>query len=206
MIYIVNFPFCNFHSIQRYFLANNLEFCILEPDTAFNRDDFVVLPGVGTFKEGSLYLQQTGLYDSIKKHSLAGGFLLGICLGMQLLLSSSDESLGFHGLNIFPGNCLRIPSTPNFRVPHIGWNSLSIQNLHPILPCSSDSRTLPSDFYFVHSYYCNPSNSSTIVASFSHPLGDIPAIISYQNTVGIQFHPEKSGNAGYKLLDSFFSL
>ena len=127
MIYIVNFPFCNFHSIQRYFIAKNLEFCILEHNTTFNRNDIVVLPGVGTFKEGSTYLQQTGLYDSIRDHSLAGGFLLGICLGMQLLLSSSDESIGFHGLNIFPGNCLRIPSTPNFRVPHIGWNSLSIQ-------------------------------------------------------------------------------
>ena len=91
MIYIVNFPFCNFHSIQRYFITKNLEFCILEHNTSFNRNDIVVLPGVGTFKEGSSSLQQTGLYDSIRDHSLAGGFLLGICLGMQLLLSSSDE-------------------------------------------------------------------------------------------------------------------
>ena len=113
-------------------------------------------------------------------------------------------SIGFHGLNIFPGNCLRIPSTPDFRVPHIGWNSLSIQKPHPILPFSSDLCSLPSDFYFVHSY-CNPSSSNTTVASFSHPLGGIPAIIAYKNTVGIQFHPEKSGNAGYTLLDNYFA-
>ena len=123
---------------------------------------------------------------------------------MQLLLSSSDESPGVDGLDIFTGSCSLLPSAPTFRVPHIGWNSLIPHNPHPILSGYLDDTKTPSDYYFVHSFYCKPSDPSSILASFHHPFGDIPAIIGQSNTVGIQFHPEKSGDAGYKLLDNFF--
>lgn len=204
MIYLVNFPFCNFHSIQRYFLTRKLDFTVLDPRTFLNPSDIVVLPGVGTFREGSTYLNQTGLFNSIKHHADSGGFLLGICLGMQLLLSSSDESPGVDGLNIFTGSCSLLPSTHSFRVPHIGWNSLIPIKPHQLISGHLADPKCSSDFYFVHSYYCKPTDSSSVIASFHHPSGDIPAIIAQSNTYGLQFHPEKSGNAGYKLLDNIF--
>ena len=133
MIFIVNFPFCNFHSLQRYFLVRDLDFTVIDQPASFCPADFVVLPGVGTFKEGANFLRESGLDVSIKDHVSSDGHLLGICLGMQLLLSSSDESPGFNGLDIFPGNCTLIPPASDFPVPHMGGNTLTIEKHQDLL-------------------------------------------------------------------------
>jgi len=149
------------------------------------------------------YLWATGLTSTILEHANAGGRIIGICLGMQILLNSSSESMGIEGLGLIPGVCERIPIAPSFSVPHIGWNSL-------VMPEFLDSITVQtvipldfvdSDFYFVHSYFAKPLIADATIASFKHPSGLLAAAIGHGNVIGFQFHPEKSGSAGYALLN-----
>lgn len=205
MISIINFPFCNYHSVVRYFIQKNIDYVEVNGYKNFNKNDFVILPGVGTFEEGAKFLRMTGLDNSIKKHANSGGPLLGICLGMQLLLTQSEESPGIIGLDIIPGDCKKLRNTQKFRLPHLGWNSLEISNKHHSFSNLEDANKSKCDFYFVHSYYCKPDNRAYTIASFSHPDGEIPAVIAKDNTIGCQFHPEKSGDCGYQFLDNIIN-
>lgn len=203
VIQVVNFPFCNFYSLERYLRVSSHAYQVLSGVESPSVSDIIVLPGVGTFRQGMDYLLETGLASMILKHASAGGRVVGICLGMQMLLNSSSESPGVEGLGLIPGVCERIPAAPSFSVPHIGWNSLIRADfLH-----SSVSRLFMlsgvscSDYYFVHSYVAKPTAADAIIASFEHPSGQLAAAIGFGNVIGFQFHPEKSGSAGYALLN-----
>ena len=200
MIYVVNFPFCNFYSLRRYLRVNNLGFKELTKSVIPLVDDVIILPGVGTFEQGINFVHQEEIFSLIYNHGFNNGFVLGICLGMQMLLTSSDESPGIYGLNLIPGECKVIPESTTFQVPHIGWNELVCSMK---LSSSFHQKFLSdADFYFVHSYHAICASDTSIVSSFRHPSGHLAASIRFKNVFGFQFHPEKSGPAGYKLLNS----
>jgi glutamine amidotransferase len=207
-IKVVNFPFCNYYSLERYL---RLRGHVYEPLTCFDSlssDDTIILPGVGTFGQGMRHLLSMGLSPLIQEHARSNGRVIGICLGMQLLLESSSESPGVEGLGIISGRCERIPGSPSFSVPHIGWNSLLLPaSLHSaVSQLGKPLGTSFADFYFVHSYVAKPSIPSAEIASFQHPSGQLAASVAHQSVVGFQFHPEKSGSSGYALLDHVLAL
>ena len=137
----------------------------------------------------------------------SGGKIIGICLGMQLLLTESDESPGVQGLSIIEGKCSRLLPTSSFAVPHIGWNSLvfnpqctdALSFIHNDKISSSESK----DFYFVHSFVARTSSNYHQMFYFEHPDFRQTAGVCKGNVVGFQFHPEKSGPSGYALLNQF---
>ena len=205
MIYVINFPFCNFFSLERYLRVRGKAYQILTLEDHLSSADHVILPGVGTFEQAMSYLSDKQLAPLLWAHVDRGGGLLGICLGMQILFEYSEESPGVSGLGLLSGGCVSIPSAPGFRVPHIGWNHLVSppkQNSHSalfdVLPPNECSH---SDYYFVHSYVVQPSDVSVISACFQHPAGPLCASVAACNVSGVQFHPEKSGPDGYALLD-----
>ena len=203
MIYVVNFPFCNFYSLQRYLRVNNLSYLELNSSTSLDVSDTVILPGVGTFKKGIDFLRNESLFSTIVNHALANGTVIGICLGMQMLLETSEESPGVTGLNLISGSCQLIPDSPSFQVPHIGWNELNYTEYSDSIFLGSTSNLIsPSDFYFVHSFHAAFVPKEFITSTFSHPSGPLVSSIRKDNIIGFQFHPEKSGQAGYKLLNT----
>ena len=205
MIYVVNFPFCNFFSLERYLRVRGHAYQTLSLGVQLSSADHVILPGVGTFEQAMSYLNDQQLAPLLRSHVDRGGALLGICLGMQILFEFSEESHGVSGLGLLSGGCVPIPPAPGFRVPHIGWNHLvsppkesSHSALFDFLPSNECSH---SDYYFVHSYVVQPSDASVISTCFSHPAGPLCASVGASNVSGVQFHPEKSGPDGYALLD-----
>jgi glutamine amidotransferase len=209
MIYIVNFPFCNFFSLERYLRVRNKPYQILTFSDKPSSADHVILPGVGTYGQAMSYLNDQHLVPALQAHVDRGVKLLGICLGMQLLFGFSQESPGVKGLSLLSGGCVPIPPAPGFRVPHIGWNQLVAPEGENSQSClydfSATSGCSSSDYYFVHSYVVRPTNKSVISACFQHPSGPLCASVSYQNITGVQFHPEKSGVDGYTLLDGLLA-
>ena len=205
MIYIVNFPFCNFFSLERYLRFRYKPYQILALEDQLSSTDHVILPGVGTYEQAMSYLSDQHLVPALQAHVDRGGRLLGICLGMQLLFGFSQESPGVQGLSLLSGGCVPIPPAPDFRVPHIGWNQLVAPAGENSQSCfydfSASSGCSRSDYYFVHSYVVEPTNNSVISACFQHPSGPLCASVACQNVTGVQFHPEKSGADGYALLD-----
>jgi glutamine amidotransferase len=205
---IINFPFCNFYSFQRYLRERSISFSILsETNPPKDLNEFIVIPGVGTFGQAMEYLEQKNLVSLIKSHSEKGGNILGICLGMQLLFESSSESPGVKGLGIIKGECLPIKKCKNFQVPHIGWNEIKASKNYTffqnIINVNLESII---DFYFVHSYVAYPKNDDIITATFEYPLNQLCASVKFKNVLGFQFHPEKSGIGGYKLLDNVLKI
>ncbi len=180
---------------------------IFSPDEILDAE-LLVLPGVGAFEDGMNGLKQRNLIDALIKYATSGKPLLGICLGMQLLMSESEE-FGIHkGLNLIPGRVIRFsdPHTSkekNYHVPQIGWNG--------IFPFNSNGwdnsilSGLPSNtlVYFVHSYYVVPNNPQHILAETQYGGQDFCSVLKKGNIYGCQFHPEKSGEVGLKILDSF---
>ena len=201
-IKIVDFPFCNANAIHRYASTRNIAITPLTPNDNPKDDEILFIPGVGKFHQAIDYLQQQNLNPVIHEY-LNKNISIGICLGMQILLLGSDESPDSKGLGFFEGFCRKIPSSPLFRIPHVGWNSL-VPNLEcPNIFSSDNIEYSHRDYYFVHSYYCNLNDPSLVSSSFRHPESNLlTASLEYENRVfGFQFHPEKSGKAGYNLLD-----
>jgi len=174
--------------------------------------DQIVLPGVGSFGAGMAELKLRGLDAALHERASDGVPLLGICLGMQMLFSYSDEGGGHRGLDLIPGSVVRIPSEDSGdrpasrtrKVPHVGWGQLHSPSgrsdwAHSCLRSSDDG-----DFcYFVHSYMAIPDNSDTIIAYTNYRGVVLNAAIRHNNLTGLQFHPERSGAVGLRILENF---
>lgn len=160
--------------------------------------DAVVVPGVGSFGDCAANLRATGLWDPLREWIDSGRPYLGICLGYQLLFDSSEESPGVNGLGVLPGTVIRF-SDPGLKVPHMGWNSLSGMR-GPLF------QGLPEDtsFYFVHSYFPVPGDSTTVSSTCDYG-SPFAASISQGALHATQFHPEKSQEAGLAVLGNFLS-
>ncbi|MBI5670884.1 MAG: imidazole glycerol phosphate synthase subunit HisH [Chloroflexi bacterium] len=163
--------------------------------------DQIILPGVGAFGAGMLQLRRRGLAQPVKDAVYGGVPYLGICLGMQFLFEFSDE-MGMHeGLGLLPGYVTRFPDDMGLKVPHMGWNQLSIQRPSPLLDGIE-----PEDYaYFVHSYYCVPARAedTLLTADYGFPFA---AAVQRGNLYGVQFHPEKSQRLGLQILTNFLKV
>lgn len=161
------------------------------------RSDAVVLPGVGAFGDAISELKKISgaIYGAVD----AGIPLLGVCLGMQLLMSQSEEDGPIEGLNLISGDVVKLPNT--VKIPHMGWNSIKIKRPSPLMKGVKDG-----DFvYFVHSYYANVRNPNTVIATTEYGT-EFSAVISKGDVFGTQFHPEKSGDVGLRILRNFISI
>lgn len=158
----------------------------------------LILPGVGSFSEGMFRLNETDLVSEIYNYVLSGRPLLGICLGMQLLANEGSEGKLTKGLGLIEGKVDVINVKKEFRLPHIGWNTLNKTTNHPIL-----NGIKPNvDFYFVHSYAFKEKNIENRIGTTHHGV-EFTSFVAKNNVVGVQFHPEKSQKNGLKLIDNF---
>lgn len=160
--------------------------------------DKIVFPGVGAMRDCILGMQDAGI-DEVIKHAAFNKPVLAICVGMQALLQQSEENGGSNALGIFEGTVKRFPDIDQLKVPHMGWNQVH-QNEpdHPMWKDISQG----SRFYFVHSFYVEPKDTSTVAATCNYGL-DFCAAIHKENLFATQFHPEKSHTAGLQLLKNF---
>ena len=170
------------------------------PETLKNADK-VILPGVGSFGQAMENLHRYELVPVIQDMIKEGKPFLGICLGLQLLFESSEETPGVEGLGILKGKILKIPPSPGLKIPHMGWNSLQLQNNGRLY------RNIPQDtyVYFVHSYYLQ-AREPEIVKAVTEYSTEIHASVEKDNVFACQFHPEKSGKYGLEILKNFAEL
>ncbi len=156
----------------------------------------VILPGVGHFRAAMETLSQSGQAAWVAAFAKSGKPILGICLGAQLLLESSEEAPGVVGIGLIPG---RVRKLTGETIPHMGWNRVRSNGSHPIL--ESDEQA--PHFYFAHSYVCEPGDPDASLAVTDRGTDDVCVAVGCENVVGVQFHPEKSGVAGLSLLERF---
>ncbi len=160
----------------------------------------IVFPGVGAAGAAMTNLHQLKLIEPIKKQVAAGVPFLGICLGMQILFNKSEENDGTPGLSLLDGEVKRfIPPSNDIKIPHMGWNNVKITRQHPLLEGIEDR----SEFYFVHSYYPITTVTETIYGITDYSGVKFTSIVGKNNVLATQFHPEKSGRIGLKLLANF---
>ena len=160
--------------------------------------DAVVLPGVGAFGDCMRKLRERGLDESCREVFDAGTPFLGVCVALQIVFDASEETPGVAGLGLMPGNVVRFESE-ELKIPHIGWNELSLTREHPIL-VGLDGEA----FYFVHSYYPEPTEPADLVAEAEYGTR-FCAAAGRENLLAVQFHPEKSSRAGLKLYENFLT-
>jgi len=201
MIAIIDYDAGNLKSVVNALSYIGQEAVITRDGDVLMSADKVILPGVGNFGDAMKKLQHYRLVDLIKEIAERKIPLLGICLGMQLLFERSDESTGVAGLSLLKGEIVRIPDNSGLKIPHMGWNSLSInpdKRLYKGIPDGSY-------VYFVHSYYLKAENESDVAATTYYGT-PIHASVEKDNIFGCQFHPEKSGDVGLAILKNFASL
>jgi glutamine amidotransferase len=160
--------------------------------------DRMILPGVGSFATAATILHETGLAEAVRSRAGAGVPLLGICLGMQLLMSHGDEGGGADGLGLIPGRVERLRLVGAERLPHVGWNEV-VPTVDSPLFRGVDAGT---DFYFVHSYCVLPADPNDRMATTPYG-GGFASVVGRDRVVGVQFHPEKSHGAGLTMLRNF---
>ena len=161
----------------------------------------VILPGVGSFGDAMERLNQYGLPDVIRRTVSGNKPFLGICLGLQLLFEESEESPGVPGLGILKGKILKIPQTEGLKIPHMGWNSLNLKPDSRLFAGIRDQEYV----YFVHSYYLKAQKESQVAATTWYGT-EIHAAVEAGNVFACQFHPEKSGDTGLRILKNFLEV
>ncbi len=185
----------NIHSVTKALESLEQEIILIKNKDQINHCKALILPGVGSFRPAINNLRNTDLIVDIKNWIKSGKSFLGICLGLQLLFESSDEG-AINGLGIVKGQIKKIPQLSDQRIPHVGWCQLH--------PKSSNSLIKEDELdywvYFVHSYHAVPLNTNLITANVSYGSEKITAMIEQDNLLACQFHPEKSGKTGEKLL------
>jgi len=201
MIAIIDYDAGNLKSVEKALLYLG-EDCIItrNKDEIYNADK-VILPGVGAFGDAMDKLDSFGMTEVARKTALDGKPILGICLGLQLMFESSDEMPGVKGLGILKGRILAIPPADGFKIPHMGWNSISIRKGSRLFKDMPDNPYV----YFVHSYYLKADFEEDVAATTEY-ITHIHAAVEHSNIFACQFHPEKSGDTGLKILENFYNL
>lgn len=201
MIAIVDYDAGNLKSVEKALKLLGEEVTVTRESSVLLSADRVILPGVGAFGEAMANLRKFGLDETLRQVAAQGTPLMGICLGMQLLFESGEETPDVEGLKILPGKILRIPAAPGLKIPHMGWNSIHIT------PGSRLFAGLPEGayVYFVHSYYLKAGTEDIVAASTEYGT-HIHAAVESKNVCGCQFHPEKSSSVGLQILKNFASM
>lgn len=198
MIAIIDYGMGNLRSVEKGFLKAGISASVVNSAGAVENARGIVLPGVGAFRDCVRNLETLGLREVILSSIKKGKPFLGICLGLQVLFTESEEFGKSPGFNVFPGNVLRFPESKELKVPHMGWNTLNMKKRPPIFEGIPEE----ASFYFVHSYYVSPSDSSIIAATTDYGL-EFTSMIWKDNVFATQFHPEKSQAMGLRILKSF---
>lgn len=201
MTTIIDYDAGNLRSVEKALQALGEETAVTRDGDAILAADRVILPGVGSFGDAMGRLHQYGLTEVIRRSVEKGTPFLGICLGLQLLFESSEESEGVAGLGLLKGRILRIPDREGLKIPHMGWNSLKIRPGARLFAGIGDGAYV----YFVHSYYLKAEDESQVAASTEYGT-HIHASVEKGNIFACQFHPEKSGEVGLKILRNFISI
>ena len=201
MIGIIDYDAGNIKSVEKALQYLGQETVVSRDPQVLLKADKVILPGVGSFGDAMNNLNKFGLVPVIKEITEKRTPFLGICLGLQLLFESSDETPGVEGLGILKGKIVKIPPAPGLKIPHMGWNSLQLQNNGRLY------RNIPQDtyVYFVHSYYLQ-AREPEIVKAVTEYSTEIHASVEKDNVFACQFHPEKSGKYGLEILKNFAEL
>lgn len=194
-VVIIDYGMGNLHSVTKAMEAVGANVMVSSDIKVIAGAEKIILPGVGAFGDCMNNLQQTELIPVIMEHIKKGKGFLGICLGMQLLFEKSEESPGVNGLGIFKGEVKKLPTS--LKIPHMGWNRLISNNNSSIVDAAADEYV-----YFVHSYHAEPEDSAIITATCNYGAS-ITAAVGKDNVQALQFHPEKSGSAGLRMLKAF---
>lgn len=201
MVAIIDYDAGNIKSVEKAMALLGQQVEVTREPELIRSADKVILPGVGSFGDAMGKIRQYGLDEVIRQVVEKGIPFLGICLGLQLLFERSDEAPGVNGLGILKGEILRIPDTPGLKIPHIGWNSLEFPREGRLF------RGLPEEsyVYFVHSYYLKAADEKIVTAATEYGV-KIHASVEKDRVFACQFHPEKSGDAGLRILQNFVEL
>ena len=201
MIAIIHYDAGNLKSVEKALIHLGYECIITRDAKEILEADRVILPGVGAFGDAMAKLRKYGLVDIIKQVVEKNTPFMGICLGLQLMFEKSDEAPGVEGLGILPGKIVAIPPKEGYKIPHMGWNSISINKKSRLFKDIPEQ----SYVYFVHSYYLEAENEEDVAATTDY-VANIHASVERGNIFACQFHPEKSGDVGLKILKNFCEL
>ncbi|MEI8185064.1 MAG: imidazole glycerol phosphate synthase subunit HisH [Chlorobiaceae bacterium] len=198
MVFIADYGAGNLRSVLKAFDYLGIKAVVSSDPAKLEGYKKVILPGVGAFGHAIDTLNASGFTQAIAEHVDKGGHLLGICLGMQLLLTDSEEMGEHKGMNLIPGHVLHFKSDTE-KIPQIGWNSVDQQKESILFHGIPDH----SFFYFVHSYYCKPQSHDAIAATTWYAGKNFCSAIEKNGIFAVQFHPEKSSDAGLQILKNF---
>ena len=201
MIAIIDYGAGNIQSVSKALAHIGCEAFITKDKDKILKADGAVLPGVGSFGDTMDNMIEYGIKDTVIEYAKSGKPFLGICLGLQLLFPKSEESPDAEGLGIFDGSITKIPSGEGLKIPHIGWNSLDIKKNDGLFKGIGKNPYV----YFVHSYFLNASDKSIVSAQTEYGV-TIDAAVEKGNIFATQFHPEKSGETGLKILRNFADI
>ena len=202
MVTIIDYDAGNLHSVENALRRLGEESVVTRDEKVILSSDRVILPGVGAFGDAMRLLESYGLTDVIRETVKREIPLLGICLGMQLFFEESEESPGVEGLGLLKGKLRRIPDeNGTLKVPHMGWNDLRFPNRGSLFEGVEEG----SFVYFVHSYYLRAEDPGVVTARTTYGV-DIDASVQQGTLCGCQFHPEKSGDVGLRILENFLRM
>ena len=202
MIAIVDYGVGNLFSLRSSLERVGAETVVTSDKAVISAADKIILPGVGAFEDAARKLKATGLDETVKAQAKAGKPLMGICLGMQMLFERSYEYGCHEGLGLLQGSVVPLQGyvDKGLKIPHIGWNALRISRENPLLKYCKDGECV----YFVHSYYASDCQDS-VIATVEYGK-EVTAAVAKDNVMGCQFHPEKSGEVGLRILRAFCEL
>lgn len=188
----------NLHSVSKAVERLGYQAKVTSNEAEILAAEGAILPGVGAFADAMHRLTETGLNDTILRYAKTGKPLLGICLGMQLLFTQSEEHGIHQGLNLLQGEVIRFKG--DYKIPHMGWNELSFHQRSPLFHDLKEGHV-----YFVHSFHARAMNPSDVLAVTEYHQ-EVIAIVGKDQIYGMQFHPEKSGSLGMQLLHNFLNI
>ena len=201
MIAIIDYDAGNLKSVEKALILLGEDIVVTRDHDTIMKADKAILPGVGSFGDAMNKLNEYNLVDTIHEFVQTKKPFLGICLGLQLMFDSSDETPDVKGLSLLPGKIVRIPQVDDLKIPHMGWNSLDITPGTRLF----DGIANGSYVYFVHSYYLVADNEDVVAATTEYGV-HIHAAVEKDNIFACQFHPEKSSDVGLKILSNFAKL
>ena len=201
---VIDNGICNLRSVTKAVETVGAEVCVVQTpaDVAAARAAGLILPGVGALRDCVTALRASGLDVTVREWIGANRPFLGVCLGMQALFEHSEEG-GVSGLGVFPGRVVRFRRPPEYKIPHMGWNT--VRFTQPASPLAQDLATEGESFYFVHSFHCEPADAALTLAECDYG-GAFCAAIGRGRVFATQFHPEKSQAKGLQLYRNFVRL